>query len=183
MRAFSPRVAHVELLDDSSSLVLIPRIRFAAKVGKNGISFSRLQLPLRVCYAVTINKSQGQTLSKIGLDLRNDVFTHGQLYVALSRAQKRDSIKCLALPSRLLGILRRCAFVSNITFNRFIKAATGSDTNSLPLPPQYLRFLGCSAPQPISGSTPEEEVILDEAEPRHPNQHEDGGWIEAKGSR
>lgn len=182
VRAFSPRVARVELLDDSSSLALIPRIRFKAKIGKNGITFSRLQLPLRVCYAVTINKSQGQTLSKIGLDLRNDVFTHGQLYVALSRAQKRESIMCLALPPRLLGTLNKCAFVSNMTSNPFINAATGSDANSLPLPPPYLHFIGCSAPEPTEPRLQLQQP--EQAEPRHqrhPNHHEDGGWIEAKG--
>ena len=34
---------------------------------------------------MTVNKSQGQTLGIVGLDLRTPAFTHGQLYVAMSR--------------------------------------------------------------------------------------------------
>ncbi|CAN0881279.1 ATP-dependent DNA helicase PIF1 [Linum grandiflorum] len=40
----------------------------------------RSQYPIRLCYAMTINKSQGQTLDKVGLFLPKPVFAHGQLY-------------------------------------------------------------------------------------------------------
>lgn len=49
------------------------------------ISFKRLQFPVKVSFALTINKSQGQTFSMVGIDLRKECFSHGQLYVALSR--------------------------------------------------------------------------------------------------
>lgn len=49
------------------------------------ISFKRLQFPVKTSFAMTINKSQGQTFSLVGIDLRKECFSHGQLYVGLSR--------------------------------------------------------------------------------------------------
>ena len=56
-----------------------------------------LSLVLR--FAMTINKSQGQTLSKVGLYLERPVFTHGQLYVALSRVKSKDGLKIVIGPT------------------------------------------------------------------------------------
>ena len=55
----------------------------------NGMPFKlrRRQFPLRLSYAMTINKAQGQTFNKVGIVLKKPCFTHGQLYVALSRAR------------------------------------------------------------------------------------------------
>jgi len=42
---------------------------------------------------MTINKSQEQTFDKIAIDLRKNIFSHGQLYVAFSRVRSCDSLK------------------------------------------------------------------------------------------
>jgi len=50
--------------------------------------FKQLQFPLRLAFAMTINKSQGQSLNVCGINLENLCFSHGQLYVACSRVGK-----------------------------------------------------------------------------------------------
>lgn len=65
---------------------------------RNGIPFIRTQFPIRLCFGMTINNAQGQTLYYMGIYLREPVFSHGQLYVALSRARTSDTVKLLLVP-------------------------------------------------------------------------------------
>ncbi|KAL4555769.1 hypothetical protein LXL04_038397 [Taraxacum kok-saghyz] len=55
----------------------------------------RKQFPVRLCFAMTINKAQGQTIPNVGVYLPEPVFSHGQLYVALSRGISRGNTKVL----------------------------------------------------------------------------------------
>jgi hypothetical protein len=55
-------------------------------------TFTRKQYPIKPAFAVTINKSQGGTYDVVGLDLSSPVFSHGQLYVALSRVKNWQSL-------------------------------------------------------------------------------------------
>jgi ATP-dependent DNA helicase PIF1 len=49
-----------------------------------GLQLSQRQFPGQLAFAITVNKSQGQSIDYVGLDLELEVFSHGQLYVALS---------------------------------------------------------------------------------------------------
>ena len=63
----------------------------------------RRQFPIRLSFALTINKAQGQTIPNVGIYLPNHVFSHGQLYVALSRRVSQSTTKLLVQKGTIPG--------------------------------------------------------------------------------
>jgi ATP-dependent DNA helicase PIF1 len=70
--------------------VFIPRIPIIPT--DMPFEFKRLQFPIKHSFAMTINKSQGQTLKVVGLQLQEPCFSHGQLYVATSRVGSKKNL-------------------------------------------------------------------------------------------
>ncbi|XP_056642868.1 ATP-dependent DNA helicase pif1-like [Diorhabda sublineata] len=75
--------------------VLLPRIRMISRDTMLPKDMIRTQFPIRLAYGITINKSQGQSLTKAGVYLNGPCFTHGQLYVAFSRVGSADNVRIL----------------------------------------------------------------------------------------
>jgi hypothetical protein len=94
----SNRVLEARLVggDHDGEIVLIPRISLTpSNTTDFPFKLCRRQFPGRLAFALTINKSQGQSVKNVGLDLRVPVFSHGQLYVAFSRATSGNRIRVL----------------------------------------------------------------------------------------
>ena len=100
--------------------VLIPRIIFAPDDTNLPFKLKRVQFPLRLAYVLTINKSQGQTFEEVGIYLEKACFSHGQLYVAFSRARSFRSVKVKLSNSFQQGYVGGKCFTRNVVYKQVL---------------------------------------------------------------
>ena len=106
---------------------MIPCILFNWPRRQTGLTIQRRQFSLRLAYAVAFNQSQGKTLKHAVIDIRNQPFAHGQLYVAFSRVKRREDITVLCGPSAIqrdaegnrdyivaVNVVERCALLESL---------------------------------------------------------------------
>ncbi|XP_036354835.1 ATP-dependent DNA helicase pif1-like [Octopus sinensis] len=77
---------------DKGQDIFILRISLVPLAADLSFTFRREQFPIRLSYVMSINKSQGQSLSVVGLYLAEPYFSHGQLYAGYSRVSCRNSL-------------------------------------------------------------------------------------------
>ncbi|KAF1888747.1 hypothetical protein Lal_00036789 [Lupinus albus] len=85
--------ARVDCLSPSHAIgkiFYIPRMSLSPSHSPWPFKLTRRQFMLTVSYAMTINKSQGQSLASVGFYLPRPFFGHGQLYVVFSRVQSME---------------------------------------------------------------------------------------------
>lgn len=78
-------------------IVFIPRINLSPSQDTYPFKMIRRQFPIRLAYAMTINKSQGQSFDRVGIFLPISAFSHGQIYVSCSRVKSKEHLKIHAL--------------------------------------------------------------------------------------
>jgi len=107
VKDLKPNLIIAEVLTGSAEkqAVFIPRIDLAPSNLELPFTLRRRQFPIKVAFAMTINKSQGQTLEKVGILLNEPVFSHGQLYVALSRVRRACDVKIKVIDGPFQGKL------------------------------------------------------------------------------
>jgi hypothetical protein len=96
--------------------LLIPRIQLAPSDVNLPFVLQRRQFPVRLAYCMTINKAQGQTFDKVGIYLPAPVFTHGQLYVAFSRAKSFSDVHIKIDNTSTQGLIDGTTVTQNIVY-------------------------------------------------------------------
>ncbi len=95
IKAMHDKVLECEIMvgHKKGEIVFLPRIPMYDRSNEFPWTMIRIQFPIRVCFAMTIHKSQGQSMEKVGVYIAQQMFAHGQLYVALSRAKTASGLK------------------------------------------------------------------------------------------
>ena len=79
-------------MNDKNKVLILPRIPTRYDGQSFPFELTTLQFPIKIAFALTINRAQGQSASKCGILLPKNVWTHGQIYVAFSRCGNPNNI-------------------------------------------------------------------------------------------
>ena len=137
--------------EERESIVALPRMTLSPTDTGLPFRLKRKQLPIRLSFAMTINKAQGQTFDKVGLYLPTPVFSHGQLYVSFSRVRRAKHVKVQIIDTDIQGKFpRRKHFVtSNVVWPEVLDIPKDNT----------------SKPTYISSSSSDTEAELDDVTP------------------
>ncbi|KAL9992859.1 putative DNA helicase [Helianthus debilis subsp. tardiflorus] len=120
-RGFQRNVIDAEIAvgQHTGKRVFLPRIPLClSEDDMFPFKLKRKQFPIRLSFAMTINKAQGQTIPNVGVFLPESVFSHGQLYVALSRGISRKNTKVLVHPAK--DFKQPGVYTSNVVYREVL---------------------------------------------------------------
>jgi hypothetical protein len=109
VKSLMPHVIEATILTGCArgEVVFLPRIPMMPS--DMPFEFKRLQFPIRLAFAMSINKAQGQSLKIAGINLEHPCFSHGQLYVACSRVGTGNNLYIFAPDGETKNIVYRKA--------------------------------------------------------------------------
>ncbi|KAK9065053.1 hypothetical protein SSX86_016437 [Deinandra increscens subsp. villosa] len=112
--------AEIAVGQHTGKRVFLPRIPLTlSEDDMFPFKLKRKQFPVRLSFAMTINKAQGQTIPHVGVYLPDSVFSHGQLYVALSRGISRQNTKVLVHLAK--DFKRDGVYTSNVVYQEVLQ--------------------------------------------------------------
>ncbi|CAG8495264.1 12493_t:CDS:2 [Cetraspora pellucida] len=116
-QTFQKHVIEAEIMTSyhSGNHIFLLRIIMSPSNTELPFTFKCQQFPIQPAFALTINKSQGQTLSYVGLYLLTSVFFHSQLYIACFRVTSHKHLKVL-ITNSTNKITNPISITSNIVY-------------------------------------------------------------------
>ena len=121
-RGFQQNVIDAEIAvgQHAGKRVFLPRIPLCpSEDNMFPFKLKRKQFPIRLSFSMTINKAQGQTIPNVGVYQPESVFSHGQLYVALSRGISRGNTKVLVKPAKKFNLVG--VYTSNVVYQEVLR--------------------------------------------------------------
>ena len=92
IRKYSLELEKLDTNGDENDILQLPRICMNKEFDDMPLTMKRLQFPIKLAFAVTFHRSQGQSVEHCGILLPKDIWTHGQIYVAFSRCGNPHNI-------------------------------------------------------------------------------------------
>ena len=121
VRKLYQRIIEAEIAfgDHAGSIIFIPRIPICPSDETFPFKMKRVQFPVRPAFAITANRSQGQTISTVGIYLDRPFFTHGQFYVSMSRVTSSSKLRILAKNSEVLN--KEGRYTDNVVYPEILR--------------------------------------------------------------
>lgn len=120
IKNFRTNVIEAEIVSNKNygARVFLPKITLLPNQDDSTVQFKRKQFPIRLAFALTVNKSQGQTIKKVAFLVDSPLFSHGHLYTAMSRVNNRNNFKIMVESTNHKNKIN--FFVNNIVYKEIL---------------------------------------------------------------